>query len=311
MRILVLGAGGTGGYFGGRLAQTGVDVTFLVRPQRALFLHDNGLIIDSGKGNEQIPVKTVTADYLESHGHYDLILLTCKAYDLDNAITAISPAVGSGTTVMPFLNGLVHLDRLDNIFGKEKVLGGLCHISATLDSAGTVVHLPPFVHRLVFGPRFPEQRDVCDSIAALFATAEFDTSIDDNIMLGMWEKFTLLSALAASTCLMRGNVGDILNTRDGETLLTEIIRECQTIASKSGYPNRPKAVGFMETVLKTHGSTLAASMLRDLESGKQVEADHIVGDILRRGQSFNLPVTLLQTAYCHLQVYENQQAKKE
>lgn len=311
MRILVLGAGGTGGYFGGRLAQASLDVTFLVRPQRALFLQNNGLIITSGKGNAQIPVKTVTADRLPSGGAYDLILLTCKAYDLDSAIAAITPAVGPATTVMPILNGLLHLDRLDTAFGQMNVLGGLCHISASLDPAGRVVHLPPFLHRLIFGPRVPQQRDACDSIASVFSPAAFDVVIDDNILQGMWEKFSFLSALAASTCLMRGCVGDILNTDDGGALMTELIRECQAVASASGFPLRPQALAFMENLLKLRDSTLAASMLRDLEAGRQVEADHIVGDILKRGQSLNQPLPLLQAAYCHLQVYQNQRATRK
>lgn len=308
MRILVLGTGGTGGYFGGRLAQANIDVTFLVRSQRALFLRDNGLIITSGKGNAQIPVKTVTADHLPSEGKYDLILLTCKAYDLDSAIPAITPAAGPTTIIMPLLNGLLHLDRLDATFGQMNVLGGLCHISASLDPAGRVVHLPPFLHRLVFGPRVSQQRDVCDSIATVFAPAAFDVSIDDNIMQGMWEKFSFLSALAASTCLTRGCVGDILHTDDGEALMTELIRECQSVATASGFPLRPEALSFMENLLKLRDSTLAASMLRDLESGRQVEADHIVGDILKRGKSLNQPLALLQAAYCHLQVYQNARA---
>lgn len=304
MRILVLGAGGTGGYFGGRLAETQADVTFLVRPQRAARLRQGGLIIKSPEGDAQIPAKIITADQVEHP--YDLILFSCKAYDLDSAIAAIKPAVGPDTLILPFLNGLLHLDRLDDAFGKEKVLGGTCRISASMGKDGEIQHLHPFLHILTFGPRLPGQQAACRKIATLFDKAKFVSKLDDDIMQDMWDKFIFLTTLAAMTCLMRGSVGDIIATRDGQEILRETDQECRAIAVHSGYPPRASAAVFIDKVLQSPGSSLVASMLRDLEAGSAIEADHIVGDMLRRGEAFDLSSPVLRVAYCHLQVYEGQ-----
>ena len=129
-KILVLGAGGVGGYFGGRLAQSGAHVTFLVRPARREQLQRDGLRIVSPLGDLTLPVRTVVADELSAG--YDLVILTCKAYDLDSSMDAIAPAVQGSCTVLPLLNGLVHLERLDERFGRAQVLGGSCAIDVTL-----------------------------------------------------------------------------------------------------------------------------------------------------------------------------------
>src|SRR5690606_12276361 len=155
MRILILGAGGTGGYFGGRLAQAGIDVTFLVRANRAAQLERDGLVIRSPLGDAALPVAHVTAEALPALARerpFDLVILSCKAYDLDGSIDAIAPAVGAGTTVMPILNGLRHYAALDARFGRDAVLGGLCFISATKADDGDLVQLDKPA-RLTLGER--------------------------------------------------------------------------------------------------------------------------------------------------------------
>src|SRR5436305_1971639 len=124
MRILVLGAGAIGGYFGGRLAEAGVDVTFLVRPQRQRRLAEDGLVIRSPAGDINRKAETVLAGDIRSL--YDVVLLTCKAYDLDAALHAIAPAMGPKSVIIPMLNGLLHLDILIKRFGRERVMGGGC-----------------------------------------------------------------------------------------------------------------------------------------------------------------------------------------
>ncbi|RBD11056.1 oxidoreductase, partial [Xanthomonas oryzae pv. oryzae] len=144
MHILILGAGGTGGYFGGRLAQAGVDVTFLVREARAAQLQADGLRIRSPLGDAQLQVAHVTAQDLPAlvaQRPFDLVILSCKAYDLDSAIDAIAQAVGEQTTVLPILNGLRHYAALDERFNAARVLGGLCFISATKGEHGEILHL--------------------------------------------------------------------------------------------------------------------------------------------------------------------------
>ena len=301
MRTLVLGAGGIGGYFGGRLVQAGADVTFLVRSARAEHLHAEGLIIDSPLGSATIEVNTATRETLT--GTYDVILLSCKAYDLDSAIDAIRPAVSRDTSIVPLLNGLAHIDRLEAAFGVEPVLGGLAHISATLAPDGRIRHLNK-LNSLTFGARSDSQRTSCSAIEALFKPASFEQRRSTTIMQDMWEKFAFITAAAAITCLMRAPVGDILEAHDGERLILEMLGECEEIAAVAGFKIRPKAQGWAKSLLLQRGSDFTASMLRDLQSGAKVEADHLHGDMIKRGEMLGVDVRLLRVAYCHLQAYQ-------
>lgn len=148
MKFLVVGAGAVGGYFGGRLLEKGADVTFLVREGRMRNLQEKGLVIHSDYGNATLSPKTIiTGEEVEP---YDVILLSTKAYHLDNAIDDVRPYVGENTMVIPLLNGMAHYNKLDEQFGKEKVIGGLCYIEATLDSEGAVIQKGP-LHMLVYG----------------------------------------------------------------------------------------------------------------------------------------------------------------
>ena len=301
MRTLVLGAGGIGGYFGGRLAQSGADVTFLVRPARAKQLEANGLVIDSPLGGATVPVRTVLHGALA--GSYDLILLSCKAYDLETAMDAIAPAVTSTTSIVPLLNGLAHIDRLEAKFGATSVLGGLAHISATLAPDGRVLHLNK-LQALTFGALEDRQQDRCAAISDLFKQASFEQRLSSAILQDMWEKFAFITAAAAITFLFRAPIGDILETMDGERLIVDMLGECDAVASASGFPIRAKAQGWARSFLTQRGSDFTASMLRDLQNGTKVEADHLQGDMIQRGVQLGIDVELLRTAYCHLQAYQ-------
>lgn len=241
MRILVLGAGGTGGYFGGRLTQAGADVTFLVRPARAARLREHGLEIRSPLGDARFPVQVITAGETAAWGHADLVLLSCKAYDLDDAIAAIRPAVGERTAVLPVLNGLSHLDRLDAAFGAARVLGGLCHISAASAPDGAVLHLTP-LHSITFGERdSAAPRARTQAIRDVFAAARFDSVLADNVMQDMWEKFVFITSLASMTCLMRASVGEIVATDEGRALNEAMYGMCAAVSAAAGYPIRAQA----------------------------------------------------------------------
>jgi 2-dehydropantoate 2-reductase len=191
MRILVVGAGAVGGYFGGRLLDAGRDVTFLVRSQRAAELARTGLVIESRLGNVRRDAPTVTADALRTP--YDLVLLSCKAYDLDDAIASFAPAVGRDTAILPFLNGMRHLHTLDACFGAPRVLGGLCFISATRGPHGEIVHLNEN-HTLAYGERDGARSPRMERIAQAFAGANFDARATDTIVQEMWEKWVFIAA---------------------------------------------------------------------------------------------------------------------
>lgn len=300
-RFLVLGAGAVGGYFGGRLAEAKANVTFLVRASRAAALNEHGLVIESTFGDLRLPVRVATADTLE--GAFDTVLLAAKAYDLEQAIAAIQPAVGPETAILPVLNGLGHLDRLDAAFGRERVLGGVAYIAATMTAEGTIRHLNR-VHGITFGERSGGISRRVETIAQAFAATSVSASASDNTMLDMWEKFVMISSLAGINCLMRGSVGDILAADDGERLMLELLAECEAVATASGFPPRAAHRDQCRAILTEPGSNFSASMRRDLEAGLRTEGDQVVGDMLRRAGVSGIDTPVLRIVVCHLQVHE-------
>ncbi len=309
MRILVLGAGGTGGYFGGRLAQSGADVTFLVRPARARQLQQHGLQIRSPLGDADFAVAHVSAEDLAARAAehpFDLVMLSCKAYDLDSALDAITPAMGSSTTVMPILNGLLHYAELDARFGRDRVLGGLCFISATKGTHGEVMHLGKPAS-ITFGERDGNAGSVrVQALATACKCAGLDYLAADDINQQLWNKYSFLAALAAATCLMRASVGGIVACEGGIEFMRALYHECVAVAAAAGQPVAAEKQAFALETLTQPGSPVKASMLRDLEAGQPVEAAHIVGDMLHRAQQAAIAAPLLGAAWCHLQAYEAQ-----
>jgi 2-dehydropantoate 2-reductase len=305
MRILVVGAGAIGGYFGGRLLQAGRDITFLVRPRRATELASAGLVIKSPNGDVTLKnPPTVQADRLKET--FDVILLSCKAFDLDDAVRSFAPAVGEKTAVIPLLNGMRHLDVLDDRFGKDRVLGGQCGIAATLDEHRHVVQLTPVFQSLGFGERNGTMSDRVRAIAENFAPANIGSQASENIMQEMWEKWVLLTTLASSTSLMRAPVGHILAVPGGRDFLLGVRDECIAVAKAAGHAPREAFMTRMTGMLTTEGSPLTASMFRDIKAGAPVEADHIIDDMIARGDTGKVPVPRLRTAYTHLKAYEKQ-----
>lgn len=312
MKLLVLGAGAVGGYFGGRLVEAGGDVTFLVRPKRAAQLRDNPLVIRSPAGDTRLAVKTIGA--AEPAGPFDIALLACKAYDLDPAIEAVAPHVKNGALLLPLLNGMAHVERLRETFGEDRVIGGTCHIGATLNPAGEILHFD-LLARMTFGafadqPNAAALEDLLTAFAALLATANFSGRRIDPIDQSIWDKWVMLATLAGMTTLMRAGVGDILQTMEGEELVEEFLQEAIGVAEESGYPPSPEFLAAARKVLLDPKSTLMASMLRDLEKGGAIEAEHLIGDMYRRAHEFGIDATLLRLAYCHLQAYEARRARE-
>jgi 2-dehydropantoate 2-reductase len=309
MRILVVGAGATGGYFGGRLLQAGRDVTFLVRPGRAAQLAEMGMVIKSEFGDATMPSPpTILAGQVREP--FDVVLLSCKSYDLDAAIDAFAPAVGPDTAVLPLLNGMRHLDALDQRLGGAHVLGGMCLISARLDAAGRIVHLND-VHSIVFGARTGAQAPRVEKVAALMRGANFEARASDDILVDMWEKWVFLATLAGVNCLMRAAVGDLV-AAGGQDLGLELLEECRAIAASAGRPPRAKFMERARERFVVAGSPLTASMLSDLERGGRTEADHILGDLLRRRESSPLADrSLLRIAYTAVKAAEARHAREK
>jgi 2-dehydropantoate 2-reductase len=313
MRILILGAGGIGGYYGARLLQAGADVRFAVRPRRAAQLAANGLVVLSPHGDFRLPpaqVKCVDSSALTPD--HDLVMLAPKAYDLDSAMDAVAPAMGPQTVLLPLLNGVAHIERLQARFGAARVAGGSCGIPATLRPDGTVVQLGP-LHRIVFGllpgtdpavmPRLKALRDA-------YARTPVDVVLAEDMPQELWAKFVGLATLAAMTCMMRASVGDIVATDEGLAIVEETLAVCARVADAAGHPPTEASLAPYRRLATTAGSTTTASMLRDLESGQRTEAAHIVGDMLARARAAGIEPGPLRLAWCHLQAAEQRRQRE-
>jgi 2-dehydropantoate 2-reductase len=304
MRILVVGAGAVGGYFGGRLLEARRDVTFLVRSRRAAELSVAGLQIRSRQGDAKLTLPpTILAEDLNEP--FDLVILSCKSFDLNSAIAAFAPAVGPATVILPLLNGMRHLDILASRFGPA-VIGGRCLISVTLNEQREIVHLSD-IHTLSFGELDGPLSPRIKAIEKQFAGARFDAQNSTQIALEMWEKWVFIATLAGSTCLMRAAIGDIVAAPGGRDFVLRLLDECQSIAAAEGFPPRAAALDRSREMLAARDSPLTASMLRDMETGGPIEADHIVGDLLERASRSRRArneVVLLPIVYAGLKTYE-------
>jgi 2-dehydropantoate 2-reductase len=297
LKLLVLGAGATGGYYGGKLAAAGRDVTFLVRGQRAKDLDRVGLTIESSAASIKTNVRAVT--HVDRSHCFDVVLLSCKAYDLDTAIAAIAPAVGPTTLVLPILNGMRHLDQLDAAFGRQHVLGGTCHISTTLTDTGIVRHMSPF-DTLTLGPRDQSQAKAAGTLQRYLRGTGFEVRHVRNGTAAMWDKWVLLATLAGATCLMRGSIGDIVARDGGEATISAMLDECCAVAAAHGHKPKPTVVFLIRATLTDPNSKMTSSMLRDLQRGARIEADHIIGDLMARGRAAGVATPWLSAAYASL-----------
>lgn len=298
MKILIVGAGSIGGYFGGRLLQTGADVTFLVRGKRQKQLADHGLLIRSPSGDFVYPSpSTVRRDQLGEH--FDVVVLTCKAYDLEGAIDDFAPAVGVDTWVLPLLNGMTHLDVLDSRFGADRVLGGLCLISTTLGTDGEIIHMGD-LQSLTVGSRSGSAQPTLDAFVEALDAAGIDAHRSDDILQDMWNKWIFIATAAALTGLMRASVGDVVEA-GGSDFARNLLSETSSIAAANGRPVDDASIERFTRMFTSVGSVMTASLLRDMQDGKAIEAEAIVGDLVRRRGSIDTP--LLDTAYLHMKSY--------
>ena len=300
MRILVIGAGATGGYFGARLAQAGRDVTFLLRPGRAAAVRANGIRLTGQGPDEVVTAPVVTAGEID--GPYDLVLLTVKNGALESAMDDMAPAVGQGTLVLPFLNGMSHLDRLNQRFGVSAVLGGVVIISTTVNQQGDIVRLAPQASLTTGAQPGPTPPDT-SGLAAALDVPGFDFAISENILADMWSKWVFIATLGAFTCLMRGAVGEIVAQPGGDQLGPAFVAEATAIASANGYPIADAQAGNTTATVTKAGSNLTSSMYRDVADGHPTESDYILGDLVARGRKHGLESPLFSLAALQLAVH--------
>ena len=307
MRILVVGAGAVGGYFGARLAEAGRDVTFLVRPSRAKQLRQQGLRIVSPHGNATLQPSLITTDDIETS--YDLVLLSVKGYALDAATDDFAASVGSETMILPVLNGMRHIDLLVRRFGEAVVLGGVCRVATELDDAGRIVQLADF-QQLIYGERNGETTARVKALDDTLRGAGFDARVSSDITQAMWEKWVQLASLGAANCLLRGSIGEIVTAQGGTEVSLALVNECAAIATACGHKPSDTFMKQQIAALTAAGSPLTSSMYRDLRKGAPVEAEQILGDLLERGRIHQVNAPLLTAAVVNLRVYQNQRVQQ-
>jgi 2-dehydropantoate 2-reductase len=305
MRMLVVGAGSIGGLFGGRLAQAGRDVTFLVRPSRAEQLRRNGLQIKSPLGNATIQPKLLASK--DIHDAFDVVFLSVKAYSLDSAIADLASAVSDRTMILPVLNGMKHIDTLTGRFGARQIIGGVCKAATRLDERGRIVQLAT-LQDLAYGEMDGSRSERISSLHEFMQGAGFDARLSQTIVLEMWQKWALLATLGGVTCLMRGNTGEIEAASGGREFLTNFLNEVDSVVRASGIALGEAFLNTTAQTMLSPGAPTTSSLYRDLQEGGRVESDQILGDLLRRGAGAGLRTPLLSAAYTHLCVYQNRNA---
>lgn len=305
MKLLVVGAGSVGGYFGGRLVQAGRDVAFLVRPRRAAQLKERGLEIVSPHGDVTLRPRLLTAD--EVREPFDAVLLTVKGFHLDQAMEDIAPAIGPGTAIIPLLNGMRHVDALIARFGKQAVVGGVVKCATTLDEQGRIIQLAGF-QDLAYAELDGKPSARMTALDAFLQGAGFDARLTPHIAREMWEKWLMLASIGAITCTMRGNVGEVVGAPGGLDFIHGVLGEVVAIIRAVGVAPSDEAIARVTANLTQAGSKQTPSMYRDLSQGLPVEGEAIVGDMVLRGKKAGIAAPLLAAAATHLAVYSKRLA---
>jgi 2-dehydropantoate 2-reductase len=302
MKILVVGAGAVGGYFGARLAEAGRDVTFLVRASRMQQLQRDGLNIVSPHGDLTIKPQTITSDQI--HSSYDVIFLSVKSLALDRATADMASAVGPATMIYPVLNGMRHIDTLAHRFGPATVLGGVCMVSTELDPQGRIVQING-MQKLIYGEQDGKITSRIQQLDKTFRGAGFDTELSTDIVQAMWQKWVFIATVGLVTCLFDAPVGEIIAVPYGEESTLQSLDECAAIAAACGHAAPEPFLDNIRHQLTAKGSKLTSSLYRDMQDNHKVEIDTILGDLLDHGRSHNLKTPLLQAACVRLRVYQN------
>lgn len=303
MKILVVGAGAIGGYFGGRLLEKGEDVTFLVRENRRKQLEKTGLIIESINGDIAIQPPMILAG--ENEDKFDVILITTKSYQLRGAIEDIRPHLKKDGMVLPLLNGVSHVDELIEAFGDDAVIGGLCFIETTLDANGTVVQPSP-MNQLVYGERTGERTPRIEWLESTFKGTKADFILSENINQDMWHKYMFITAMSGVTSLMGSSIGPITELESGKRITIALLNEISNVMTKMDAPIQKDIAKIQFNRICELKRGMKSSMQRDMEKSLPTEAEHLQGFIIKKARELQLSVPILDTIYTKLSLYEEQ-----
>lgn len=308
MRILIVGAGAIGGYFGGRLLEKGEDVTFLVREKRKTQLEETGLKLNSVNGDSRLIPKLITAK--NAGGPFDVIIISTKAYQLSEAVENARPFVGQETMILPLLNGISHINILIEAFGDEAVIGGLCFIESTLDESGTIIQTSP-INQLVYGERTGEKTERIMKLQKVFEGTKADFVFSEKINQDMWHKYLFITAMSGITTMMESPIGPIRELETGQRTIASLIKELTAIMFEIGAPVKKTIAQEQIDRINLMAPGMKSSMQRDVEKRLPIEADHLQGYLLQKASEYNVTVPILETIYTKLKLYEKTYIRAE
>jgi 2-dehydropantoate 2-reductase len=301
MRILVIGPGATGGYFGARLVEAGRDVTFLARPARAAQLREQGLTVVGVNGTVTLHPPVLTADQIDAP--FDLVLVAVKAPALPEVLRGIEAAVSEETVLLPFLNGMSHLEELEQRFPGQ-VLGGLVKVMTTVDEQGRIVQFKLFAS-LTLGELSKERTGRVNAVLKELTVPGMDTTLSDDIVASMWHKWVFIVASGVATCLFRSTVGGIMATPGGKAAVLRIIDECEAVAAAAGFPLPEAEHRAMIAMLTEPGSVFTSSLYRDVTAGRAGETEHLIGNFAAQASRLSVDTPILDLALIQLRATQS------
>jgi 2-dehydropantoate 2-reductase len=301
MRIAAMAAGAVGGYFGGRLAAAGHDVSFIARGAQLEAIRKNGLKIESPLGNLHLDNVRATSDPKEV-GPVDVVLFAVKLWDTESAAEAAKPLVGAQTRVITLQNGVDSVERIAPILGAEQVVGGTAYIASVIGAPGVITHTSQFA-KMVCG-RIDGKPDA--TLAAFTAAAKeagIDIAQSETINRERWEKFIFLVGFSGATGATRMPLGPILADPDTRAFFQSLMAEVIALARAKGIALRPD---FLESRMKFADTTppgMKASLLHDLERGNRIEIDWLAGKVVALGRELGVPTPANAAVYAMLKLH--------
>ena len=298
MRIAILGSGGVGGYFGGRLANAGADVKFIARGAHLTALQQHGLRIDSPLGNLHLRRVDATDDP-GAVGPVDVVFFTVKLYDTESALQILPALLGPQTVVVPFQNGVDSVNVLSNAVGRARVAGGTTYVSAVISEPGVIRHTA--MNRLLFGPLDAAQTPQLEQLLAAARAAGIDAILSDKIQVEIWAKFARLTVFSGMTAVSRCPLGPIMADPDLFAMMQSALHESIAVARGRQIPLPARLFDEIITATRALPAGSKSSMLEDLERGKPLELPWLSGAVVRIGEevgvetpTHRLIVTLLK-----------------
>lgn len=303
MNITVIGAGATGGYFGGRLAESGLNVTFLVRENRGVQLKTKGLVITSPFGNITITEPRISLDS-RNIANCDLVLLGVKNYQLAGTIPQLKDLVNRGAKILPLLNGVEHFEILIQEFGRENVLGGICKVIATLDNEGTICQTSK-IHDLIFGELEPSNEEFCSRVNQIMSKANLNITYSKDIWVDIWSKYAHITSLSGVTTAAQLSNDQVFSIESTREIYMRSLGEMQNLARAFGVALPDDFIQQSVKAIGKHPKGSTSSMNQDKRKGLPLEVESLQGVAIRFAKRYGLDLPTISTFYGLIKPYEN------